>query len=33
MGKDLDLFSVDQQEKSMDRYFKDTDFDPNKEIF
>lgn len=33
MGKDLDLFSADQQEKSMGRYFKDIDFDPNKEIF
>lgn len=28
MGKDLDLFSMDQQEKSMGKYFKDIDFWP-----
>lgn len=33
IGKDLDLFSVDQQEQSMGKYIKDIDFDPNKEIF
>lgn len=33
MGKDLDLLTVGQKEKSMGRYFKAKDFGPNKEIF